>query len=427
VLLKAFSGGRLYWAWLGFLGTLFLIGIICYLRQFFLGLQVTGMGRDVSWGLYLANFTFLVGVAASAVMVVLPYYLHNYKQFRRLTTLGEFIAIPAVLMCMAFVMIDLGQPTRFINLFLHPSPNSILFFDIIVLSGYLVLNVIIGFMVLNARRKDEAPKPWLKGIIYLSIPWAISIHTVTAFIYAGMAARPFWLTALMAPRFLASAFAAGPALLIITCLILRRFTTFDPGKEAIQKIVQIITYALLATVFFFLVEAFTILYSDIPGHKEHFWYMLTGWEGKTGLVPWTWTTLIFWLGAIVLLLRPSTRNNEKTLLIALVMVFISMWIDKGLIMMVPGFFPSPTGELVEYVPSASEWFITLGVWALGFLVLTMLYKIAISAMKDLGEDKPSPLKDYPVPHGEPAEGKHVPASDTPVSDAATLVPLAGEE
>jgi molybdopterin-containing oxidoreductase family membrane subunit len=367
------------------------------------------MGRDVSWGLYLANFTFLVGVAASAVMVVLPYYLHNYKQFRRLTTLGEFIAITAVIMCIAFVTIDLGQPTRFINLFLHPSLNSILFFDIVVLLGYLVLNVIIGFMVLNARRKDEAPKPWLKGIIYLSIPWAISIHTVTAFIYAGLAARPFWLTALMAPRFLASAFAAGPALLLIACLILRRFTTFDPGKEAIQKIAQIVTYALLATVFFFLVEAFTVLYSDIPGHKEHFWYVLTGWEGKTGMVPWTWTTLIFWLVAIVLLIRPSTRKNETTLLFALGLVFISMWIDKGLVLMVPGFFPSPTGELVEYVPTVTEWLITLGVWGIGFFVLTILYKIAVSVFRETGEEEPSPVKDTSGP------------------EQLTLVPRAGEE
>ncbi|UCG83686.1 MAG: polysulfide reductase NrfD [Dehalococcoidia bacterium] len=425
--LKALSGSRLYYAWLGFLGTLFLLGLIFYLRQFFLGLQVTDMGRDVSWGLYLANFTFLVGVAASAVMVVLPYYVHHYKQFRRITTLGEFIAIPAVLMCIMFVMIDLGQPTRFVNLFLHPSPRSILFFDIVVLTGYLVLNLVIGFMVLNARRKDEAPKPWLKSIIYLSIPWAISIHTVTAFIYAGLAARPYWLTALMAPRFLASAFAAGPALLIIGCLILRRYTTFDPGKEAIQKIAQIVTYALLATIFFFLVEAFTILYSDIPGHKEHFWYLLTGWEGKSGLVPWTWTTFIFWLAAVVLLIRPSTRGNEKTLLLALGMVFISMWIDKGLVLMVPGFFPSPTGELVEYTPTANEWLVTLGVWAFGFLVMTILYKIGTSVMKDIGEDKPSPEKDFSSPNIEVAEEKSVPSSNAPGADTATLVPLASEE
>ncbi len=386
---------------MGFLGILFVIGLGAYLRQFFEGLQVTGMGRDVSWGLYLANFTFLVGVAASAVMVVLPYYLHNYKQFRRLTTLGEFLAVPAIIMCIMFVTIDLGQPTRIMNLFLHPSPNSILFWDILVLSGYMVLNVVIGWMVLDARRKGEGPKAWLKILILVSIPWAISIHTVTAFIYSGLAARPFWMTALMAPRFLASAFAAGPALLIIAALILRRYTSFDPGKEAIQKIAQIVTYALLATVFFFIVEAFTIVYSDMPEHTSHFSYLLTGFEGKTGLMPWMWTAIVFWVVAVGLLLVPGTRRNEKALVIAMGLVFISMWIDKGLVLMVPGFFPSPTGELVEYSPTANEWLITMGVWALGFLVMTVLYKIAVSVMEELGEDKPHPEKDVAGPHPEP--------------------------
>ncbi len=371
-----------------------------YLRQFFVGLQVTGMGRDVSWGLYLMNFTFLVGVAASGVMVVLPYYLHDYKQFRRLTTLGEFLAVAAIVMCITFVTIDLGQPTRFINLFLHPSPNSVLFWDIVVLMSYLVVNVIIGWLVLDAKRKGESPQKWLKVLILVSIPLAISIHTVTAFIYAGLAGRPFWLTGLMAPRFLASAFAAGPALLIIAALILRRYTSFDAGKEAIQKIAQIVTYALLATVFFFMVESFTILYSDMPGHTVHFWYLVTGLDGNTGLVPWMWTAFIFWIVAAALLVFPKTRRNEMTMLIALVLVFISMWIDKGMGLMVPGFVPSPTGEIVEYTPTVTEWLITLGVWALGFLILTVLYKIAVSVMHDLGEDKPDPIKDVAGPHPE---------------------------
>lgn len=418
--LKAIKGSPRYWAWLGFLGTLFLIGLIFYLRQFFLGLQVTNMSRDVSWGLYLANFTFLVGVAASAVMVVLPYYIHDYKQFRRLTTLGEFLAIPAILMCIMFVLIDLGQPVRFINIFLHPSTNSILFFDVLVLTGYLILNVIIGWMVLDARRKNESPKSWLKLIIIVSIPWAISIHTVTAFIYAGLAARPFWLTALMAPRFLASAFSAGPALLLIGALILRRFTSFDPGKEAIQKISQIVTYALLATIFFFMVESFTILYSDMPEHTSHYWYLITGYEGKTGLVPWIWTMFVFWVGAAALLLWPKARKNEKTLVIALVLVFVSMWIDKGLALMVPGFFPSQTGELVEYTPSVNEWLITLGVWAFGFLLMTVLYKIATSVMKDIGEDKPSLEKDHTLPGDEYGKEEASPASGSLGVDTVPL-------
>jgi molybdopterin-containing oxidoreductase family membrane subunit len=229
------------------------------------------------------------------------------------------------------------------------------------------------------------------------------------------------MTALMAPRFLASAFAAGPALLIIAALILRRFTSFDPGKEAIQKMSQIVTYGLLTSVFFFMVESFTILYSDMPGHTNHFWYLVTGLDGNTGLVPWMWTAFIFWIAAAALLIMPKTRRNEKTLLIAVGLVFISMWIDKGLGLMVPGFLPSATGEIVEYSPTANEWLITLGVWGLGFLVMTVLYKIAVSVMKDLGEDKPHPIKDVAGPHPELEEGKGAPVAGslTPAPDEAT--------
>lgn len=406
---KALSGSRKYWLWLTLLLAIIIVGFIFYYRQYTQGLGVTGMSRDVSWGLYLANFTFLVGVAASAVMVVLPYYLHNHKEFRRITTLGEFMAIPAILMCILFVTVDLGQPTRLFNILLHPSPNSLLFWDVFVLTVYLLLNLVIGWYVLSARHKGKSPGAWITVLILISIPWAISIHTITAFIYSGLAARPFWMTALLAPRFLASAFSAGPALLIIACLVLRRFTTFDPGKEAIQRIAQIVTYALIAAVFFFLVETFTVLYSNMPEHTNHFWYLIRGLEGKTGLVPWMWTTLAFWVVAIVLLVNPATRKNEITLIIALVLVFVSMWIDKGLGLMVPGFFPSPTGELTEYLPTVTEWLITLGIWAIGIFVLTILYKIAISVFSEIGEDKPSPVEDSPGP------------------EQLTLVPLAGEE
>jgi len=387
---KVFIGGRLYKAWILLLLAIIGAGFICYLLQWFYGLGITGMSRDVSWGLYIANFTFFVGVAASAVMVVLPYYLHNYKAFGRITTLGEFLAVAAVIMCILFVTIDLGQPTRIFNIILHPSPSSILFWDVVVLSAYLLLNLVIAWHVLNAQRNGEAPKAWVKPLILISIPVAISIHTVTAFIYSGLAARPFWLEALMAPRFLASAFASGPALLIIACLIIKRFARFDCGKEALQKLAQIVAYATIATVFFFVVEIFTVFYSQVPEDMIHFQYLLFGVDGKTAIVPWMWTTIIFWIAAIALLLIPRTRKREKTLVIAAVLVFVAMWIDKGLGLLMPGFIPSPLGGLTEYFPTVPEAFITLGVWGIGFLVLTIFYKITISVKKEIGEDEPGP-------------------------------------
>ncbi|MCK4774855.1 MAG: polysulfide reductase NrfD, partial [Candidatus Krumholzibacteria bacterium] len=263
---KALTGSKQYFAWMFFLIIVIFIGVLFYLRQYSEGLTITGMSRDVTWGLYIAQFTFLVGVAASAVMVVLPYYLHNYKAFAKITILGEFLAIGSVVMCMTFIFVDMGQPLRILNVFIHPTPHSMMFWDTLALGGYLGLNVVISLVTLSAERKDVAPPKWIKPVIILSIPWAISIHTVTAFLYSGLAARPFWMTAILAPRFLASAFSAGPALLILFCYLLKKTTKFDAGKEPIQKLALIVTYAMAVNVFFILMELFTAVYSDIPHH-----------------------------------------------------------------------------------------------------------------------------------------------------------------
>jgi molybdopterin-containing oxidoreductase family membrane subunit len=218
---------------------------------------------------------------------------------------------------------------------------------------------------------------------------AISIHTVTAFIYSGLAARTFWLTALMAPRFLASAFASGPALLIILCLIMKRFTSFDAGKEAINKLTQIVTYALIITIFFFIVELFTVFYSQIPEHMITFQYLLFGVDGNTALVPWIWTAIVFWIVALVMLLTPRLRKKETALGIAMVLIFISMWIDKGMALLIPGFIPSPLGDFTQYFPTAPEVFVTLGIWGIGFLILTIFYKLAISVKEEIGDEDPA--------------------------------------
>ncbi|MFC1980762.1 sulfate reduction electron transfer complex DsrMKJOP subunit DsrP [Chloroflexota bacterium] len=382
---KALTGSRRYWAWLTLLAVIIGVGFVFYLRQLDYGLGITGMGRDVSWGLYIANLTFFVGVAASAVMLVLPYYLHNYKAFGRITALGEFLAVAAVIVAGTSVTVDLGQPARIFNLILHPAPNSPLFWDVIVLSVYMLLNLVIGWTVLDAERKGERPPAWIKPLILLSIPWAVSIHTVTAFIYSGLAARPLWLTALLAPRFLSSAFASGPALLIILGLIIKRVTRFDPGEVALQMLAKIVTYALIITLFFLLVEIFTVFYSQIPEHMSHFQYLFFGLNGKANLVPWMWTSIILALVAVALLLNGATRRKEGLLAIACVAVFISMWIDKGLGLIIPGFIPSQTGVVFQYLPTLPEVLISVGVCALGALVLTVLYKIAISVSEEIAD------------------------------------------
>ncbi len=379
---KALTGSRGYGIWVAFLLLLVGTGFFFYLRQLDYGLGITGMSRDVSWGLYIAQFTFLVGIAASAVMLVLPYYLHDFKAFGKITILGEFLAVSAVTMCVTFVFIDLGRPERAINLFLYPSPRSVLFWDVIVLNGYLLLNIITGWTVLESDRKGVPPPSWVKPLIVISIPWAISIHTVTAFIYSGLPGRSFWLMPSMAPRFLASAFASGPALLILLCLILRRFGRFDAGEKAIQTLAKIVAYALATSIFFVLVEFFTAFYSRIPGHMQHHLYLIAGLDGHNVIARWMAVSAFTALAALVLLIIPRTRKNESLLALACIGVFLSLWIEKGLGLVVTGFIPSPLETIADYTPTGPEVAISVGVWALGLLLVTMFYKIFISVRKE---------------------------------------------
>jgi Ni/Fe-hydrogenase subunit HybB-like protein len=382
MLVKALKGSARYWAWVIFLLIVIGVAFATYLKQFEEGLTITGLSRDVPWGFYIAQFTFMVGVAASAVMVVLPYYLHHYKTYARVVILGEFLAVPSLLVCMLFIVVDMGQPMRVLNIMLHPTPNSPMFWDMISLMGYLVLNFVIGFWTFDAERRGEKPGKWLKVLSIISIPWAVSIHTVTAFLYSGLEARHFWLTAILAPRFLASAFAAGPSLLIILALLVRKFSSFDVGKEALQTLGKVVTYAMSVNLFFLAVELFTSLYSGIPGHLHHWHYMFFGHDGHGVLVPWMWTSVILGVLALIWMLVPRIRSNNVTLVIGCIGIIVSLWIEKGLGLIITGFVPNTMGQYNEYWPTGMELMIGIGVYAIGALVLTLLYKVIMGVREE---------------------------------------------
>ncbi len=379
----AIKGSKKYWIWLGLLLAVMAVAFVVYIDQFLNGLMITGMSRDVSWGFYIANFTYLVGVAAGGVMVVIPYYLHDYEKFHRITILGEFLAVASLIMCLLFIVVDLGQPTRMLNVLLYPTPHSMLFWDMCVLNGYLFLNIVIGWKVLEAERNQVKPPAWTTPLIYLSIPFAIGIHTVTAFLYCGLPGRGFWLTAILAPRFLASAFAAGPSVLILLCYLIRKISKFDPGWEAIQTLSKIVCYALIANVFFFLCEVFVVFYSKIPGHMSHIQYLFFGLHGHNALVPWMWTSITLMFIGIALMVVPAFRSNKTLLPYTCVMIIIGTWIDKSLGMISGGFVPNPLHTVTEYIPTGKEIIISLGVFATGFLILTILYKLATTVKEEV--------------------------------------------
>jgi len=375
---KALEGSRRYWIWLGCLSGVIAVGFVAFVHERQVGLAVTGLSRDVPWGLYIAQFVFCVGLGASALVVVLPYYLHDWKAFAKIAVLGEILGMVAVIMAMLFIFVSMGQPTRVLNVLLYPHPSSLIFWDLIVLSTYVLLNAIITVTLVSSEHNDVPPPSWVRLVVLLSLPWAVGIHTVTAFLFSGLAGRSYWMSPLLAPRFLISAFTSGPALLVVLLLLLRRLGVFDAGEEAIRKLAVTVAYCMVINVFFMLMEAFTVFYSRIPEHVEHLQYLLFGLHGQDQFVPWTWLAAVLAVVALLLLVVPACRQNPRLLTTGCACAFASLWLDKGLLLMVGGFTPNPLGAIARYTPTLSEWTVVFGIWALGALMITVFYKITIT-------------------------------------------------
>jgi Ni/Fe-hydrogenase subunit HybB-like protein len=530
----ACEGDWRYYVWTGALFALCLVGLNAYAKQFVHGLAVTGMTDQVAWGVYIANFTFLVGVAAAAVMLVIPVYIYKNEELHDLVIFGELLAIAAILMCLAFVMVDLGRPDRFWHMIpgigKFNFPGSLLSWDVIVLNGYLALNIYVCAYLLYCRYAKQPPNKWLYlPAIFIGIVWAISIHTVTAFLYVGLGGRPFWNSAIIGPRFLASAFTAGPALIILALQVVRRVTahaqaeaapagpelvlraptpddmatlaqalpafaevprpmrqslftaakvlevpaaftllrqgapgqhayfvlhgrvavnradsgltrtvrTLGPGEQfgeisalngtprtatavaeepsrvlrvpaealrhlmkapALERVIRarmhdrlmisdralltlrhIVQVAMIINIFLLGNEVFKEFYTDNL-HVSAARYLYFGLHGHHALVPWIWTAIACNLTALVLLLLPIT-TSLKWLDVACVLAIVGIWIEKGMGLVIPGFIPSPLGEIVEYSPTWNETLVCLGIWAFGLLVYTVLLRVAVPILQ----------------------------------------------
>lgn len=375
------KGGKWYYAWIAFLSLFILIGISAYIQQLNRGLIMSNMRDQVSWGFYISNFTFLVGVAAAAVLLVIPAYLYNFKPIKEIVLLGEMLAIAAIIMCLLFVVSDMGRPERGWHILpivgAMNFPSSLLAWDVIVLNGYLAINSIAVFYVLyRLSMGKEYKMSVLWPIIIISIPWAISIHTVTAFLYNGLSSRPFWNASILAPRFIASALCSGPALMIILFQIVRRVSKMEISDTAIFKIAELIAYAMGINLFLFGAEFFKEFYSGSI-HLAPMKYLYFGLHGHNNLVIWMWLAFIFNLTAFFLFLRPQTRENYFTLNLACVLIITGVYIEKGMGLIVPGFIPGTLGEIYEYGPSGLEKSVALGIWAVGALFFTLLLKFAL--------------------------------------------------
>lgn len=396
-LIMATDGSMMFYAWMTLLTAVALVGANAWANQVVNGMIMTHMTDQVSWGLYIANFTFMVGVAAGAVMMVIPAYLYHDEEMHKVVIIGELLAVSAIVMCLLFVTVDLGRPDRFWHLLpgigRFNFPISMLTWDVIVLNGYLLLNLHICGYLLYTHFLNKKPNPkWYIPFVMISIVWAISIHTVTAFLYCGLGGRPFWNTALLAPRFLASAFVSGPAFIIIALECVNKFGGMKVSEKPIQTLVNIIRVTILISLLMVGSEIFTEFYTGSQ-HVSNITYLYFGLHGHNALVPWIWTSLILTVLAAILFLKPDITSRPVLLNIACIFAFIGLWIEKGMGLIIPAFIPSTLHEIVEYVPSLVEWKITAGIWAFGFMIYTVALKIAIPILK--GEVSIDKIENHP--------------------------------
>lgn len=386
------KGNKWYYAWVSMLLVMVLWGGLGYLEQLKQGLQVTNMQDSISWGFYIGNFTFLVGVAAAAILLVIPAYIYHWKPVKEITIFGELLAISAVIMALLFVIVDVGGPFKLWHMIpvigVMNIPGSLLSWDSIVLSLYFMLNLfIVTYLLYTYFKKKGYNKKLINPLILLSIPMAISIHTVTAFLYNGLAARPYWNSALLAPKFIASAFCSGPAVLLILFQILKKTTKFEIKKEAIWKIAELMAYSMFIYLFFFFSEIFKEIYSGTH-HLIHLKYLFLGVGGHNDLVIYAWLSIIFSIIAFLLFLIPKTRKNVVTLNIGAILIYVGVYIEKGIALIIPGFSPDVLGQLYIYKPSMIELRTSMMIFSFGFLIFTFMTKVAVEIIfKDLNINK----------------------------------------
>lgn len=378
----ALRGPREYYVWMGGLLVLIALGGLSYVHHLTEGLGVTNMSDQVSWGIGIANFVYFVGVAAAAVVLVVPAYIYHREDIKEVVLVGELLAVVAVIMCLLFITTDVGRPERLWHLSpvigVLNLPSSLLAWDVVVFTIYLLINLHIPGYLLYKMYMGEAPKKVLYlPLVFLSMVWAVSIHTVTAFLLSGLGSRHFWNTAILAPRFLVSAGASGPALLIIIFTVISRTTSLKVRTSVFEYLKQVLRITMPVNLFLVGCEVFKELYTG-GEHAAGARYLYFG-QGEYNMLPkFIWTAIAFNLIATAIFLVPRLRSNPKVLYLGCGLTLLGIWTEKGMGLIFPGFIPTPLGEIVEYTPNAGEIFVCFGILALGTFLFTLITKVAVA-------------------------------------------------
>ncbi len=368
---------------LGVLGVLVAAGVACWIYQLMNGLGVTGMSNANSWGLYIICFMFMVGLSAGGLIVASSASVFHVAEYKK-------VALPAIILstvciCMAgmFVLIDLGGIQRVWRILTGPNPVSPLFWDICVITCYLVVNIVYLVMM----TKHGANSAAVSRVSRFALPVAILVHSVTAWIFGLEIAKEGWYSAIMAPIFVASAMDSGLALLLVVLAGLRKAGVLQVEQKLYANLAGLLATCIAVDAFFIGCEVLTMAYPGAAGAET------------LALMAFGPTAPFFWLEVVAGLLVPFcilvfAKNRQKTglVLLASALVILGVFCKRCWLLLTSFIVPNVQGangitlgtlEAQQgglgmwalggsYAPTWTEVVIVLGVVALGALAFILL-------------------------------------------------------
>ncbi len=358
-------------------------------RQWRIGLWVTGMNTPAYWGLYIVNFVFFIGLSAGGILVAALVHAAGIERFRPVARIAEILAISCLLLATVFVLLDLGRPDRVHHLLLYGRLGSPLVWDVVVITIYLTISMALGYFSTRAdlvrcmhalpRRRtlyrllalgdtDLSPRALtrdrriLRVLALASIPAAVTLHSVTAWILGLVKARPGWHTALIAPLFVVSAMVSGLALVIVAVVVSRRAFRLAIEARVVRELGVLLAFLIPVLGYFLFAELLTVVYAGEPASLAVFREMMVG-----RYAPVFWFNLLVGLVLpLLVLLNPPRRwvlAGSAVTTVALVPLLQRLDVAS------PGWLPAPPPQLGLAVPG---WVAYPALWALGLALPLLL-------------------------------------------------------
>jgi len=375
------TGQAAYRGWMAFLIALMGLGFAVWLHQLSNGLTVTGMNNVVSWGLYIIAFMYFVGLSAGGLIVVAGAQLAGTEQFRPLSRLAVVLSGAAIVVAALFVLPDLGHPERVYRIVISGQFYSPLVWDVIVIVAFLAIAGVDLWLLTRPRVRESA----VTVMAIVSLPVAILLASVDAWIFGLLVARPFWNSPLLAPMFISSALVSGMGLLLVVTVVLRKLNVLKVEQGVVESVGKLMVWFIAIDLFLLFAEVLTAIASNVPDHRDQTMLLLSG-----KLAPFFWPEVI--LGGLVpfvILALPQTRRKNGLLGLAGALAVGGILLKRLNIMMASmslplielapgqsfGRYVEP-GErfwlrLGEYTPTWVEWSIAAGIVAFGALLVTL--------------------------------------------------------